>query len=105
MEWKKQGGILSGAQIFGKIGDKFLGGGEAGKEAVLPLGSFYENLGKIFSEALDARSGDYSGIMAVTVYNTVYVNVGNKAFKEYIVKTSKAGIEKEQTGNMRSKGR
>lgn len=105
VEWKKQGGILSGAQIFGKIGDKFLGGGEAGKEAVLPLGSFYENLRKIFSKALDARSGDYSGVMAVTVYNTVYVNVGNKAFKEYIVKTSKAGIEKEQTGNMRSKGR
>ena len=35
--WNAKGGILDGAQIFGMLGNSFLGGGEAGKEAVLPL--------------------------------------------------------------------
>ena len=39
--WYKQGGILNGAQIFGAMGKKLLGGGEAGPEAVLPLRTFY----------------------------------------------------------------
>ena len=37
LEWYANGGILDGAQIFGMLGNRFLGGGEAGKEAVLPL--------------------------------------------------------------------
>ena len=35
--WNAKGGILDGAQLFGMLGNSFLGGGEAGKEAVLPL--------------------------------------------------------------------
>ena len=37
LEWNAKGGILDGAQIFGMMGNTLLGGGEAGKEAVLPL--------------------------------------------------------------------
>lgn len=37
VKWNAEGGILDGAQIFGRLGNAFLGGGEAGKEAVLPL--------------------------------------------------------------------
>lgn len=37
LEWNAKGGILDGAQIFGMLGNTLLGGGEAGKEAVLPL--------------------------------------------------------------------
>ena len=37
VEWNAMGGILDGAQLFGMMGNSFLGGGEAGKEAVLPL--------------------------------------------------------------------
>ena len=37
VEWYANGGILDGAQLFGRMGNAFLGGGEAGKEAVLPL--------------------------------------------------------------------
>ena len=37
IEWNAKGGILDGAQIFGMMGNTLLGGGEAGKEAVLPL--------------------------------------------------------------------
>lgn len=32
IEWYKEGGILNGAQIFGAMGNKLLGGGEAGKK-------------------------------------------------------------------------
>ena len=37
VKWNAKGGILEGAQIFGMMGNTLLGGGEAGKEAVLPL--------------------------------------------------------------------
>ena len=37
LKWYAKGGILDGAQIFGMMGNNFLGGGEAGREAVLPL--------------------------------------------------------------------
>lgn len=37
VSWNAKGGILDGAQLFGMAGSTLLGGGEAGKEAVLPL--------------------------------------------------------------------
>lgn len=37
IKWNAMGAILNGAQIFGRVGNTFLGGGEAGREAVLPL--------------------------------------------------------------------
>lgn len=37
VRWFAKGGIMDGAQIFGASGGKLLGGGEAGREAVLPL--------------------------------------------------------------------
>lgn len=49
INWYKEGGILSGAQIFGQMGGNLLGGGEAGQEAVLPLSDFYDHLDGIMS--------------------------------------------------------
>lgn len=37
VKWNAKGGILNDATIFGMAGNTLLGGGEAGKEAVLPL--------------------------------------------------------------------
>lgn len=37
MDWYAKGGILNRPTIFGRNGDSLLGGGEAGKEAVLPI--------------------------------------------------------------------
>lgn len=42
ISWYKNGGILEGAQLFGMMGNTMLGGGEAGREAVLPLESHTE---------------------------------------------------------------
>lgn len=39
VKWFAKGGILNGAQLFGRVGSTLLGGGEAGREAVLPLDS------------------------------------------------------------------
>ena len=39
VKWFAKGGILNGAQLFGRAGSTLLGGGEAGREAVLPLDS------------------------------------------------------------------
>lgn len=37
IKWYAKGGILNKPTIFGQSGDKLLGGGEAGQEAVLPI--------------------------------------------------------------------
>ena len=37
LKWNAKGGILNGATLFGLAGNTLLGGGEAGREAVLPL--------------------------------------------------------------------
>lgn len=37
IKWNEYGAILRGAQLFGRVGTTWLGGGEAGREAVLPL--------------------------------------------------------------------
>lgn len=37
IKWNAEGGILDNPTIFGKIGNTFLGGGEAGAEAIAPI--------------------------------------------------------------------
>ena len=104
VEWYKEGGILSGAQIFGKMGKNLLGGGEAGKEAVLPLDSFYDRLEGIMSKAVEASQPDYSGLVRQEYATNVNVYVGNKEFESYIVKTIEKGISRKQTGRRKAKG-
>ena len=64
VEWYRKGGILDGAQIFGMLGDKLLGGGEAGPEAVLPLSELWSNMRSVFADLLDERD-KASGIPAL----------------------------------------
>ena len=51
VSWYKEGGILTEPTIFGAMGGSFLGGGEAGKEAVLPLDVLWDNMGQMFDAA------------------------------------------------------
>ncbi len=37
IKWNAEGGILDNPTIFGRVGNTFLGGGEAGKEAIAPI--------------------------------------------------------------------
>lgn len=64
VQWFAKGAILSGAQLFGAAGKKLLGGGEAGREAVLPL---EQNTGWMdeIAERVAARLGDGADVTAV----------------------------------------
>src|SRR5699024_8349721 len=47
VEWYKDGGIMSSATAFGMNGNNVMVGGEAGKEAILPLNrSILGNIGR-----------------------------------------------------------
>lgn len=104
VKWNKEGGILSGAQIFGRIGNTLMGGGEAGREAVLPLTSFYDELKTIITGALQGTGRDYSGSTQVQFAPVTNVYVGNKEFDSYIVETSKKGITQTSKGYKKGRG-
>ncbi len=53
VSWHKEGGVLTGAQIFGMQGNTLLGGGEAGKEAVLPLAVLWPNMAAVMTSVLE----------------------------------------------------
>lgn len=105
VSWYKTGAILQGAQIFGMQGDRFLGGGESGAEAVLPLSSFYAELEAILRNAMGQTTRDYSGSMKINYAPAVTVQVGNKEFDAYIVKTADKGISNKLQSGSRAKGR
>jgi hypothetical protein len=48
VKWNAQGGVLNQPAIFGRMGDTFLGGGEAGPEAIAPI----DTLQKYIREAV-----------------------------------------------------
>lgn len=104
VKWNKDGAILSGAQIFGKVGNTLLGGGEKGKEAVLPLDSFYDRLETMLKKALTINIPDFSSMQKREFAPIVDVYVGNKEFDAYIVKTTEKGITRKQIGNRKARG-
>lgn len=82
IDWYKKGGILTGPTIFGASSGNLLGGGEAGKEAVLPLSELWQNMRRVMSEVLSqntaavmqlAGNGSISA-RAQTVYNNYTTN-------------------------------
>lgn len=91
VKWNKDGAILSGAQIFGRVGNTFLGGGEKGDEAVLPLDSFYNRLETMLKKALTINIPDFDNMMRTECVTNVDVYVGNEKLDAHIVKT----VEKE----------
>jgi hypothetical protein len=61
VQWFAKGGILNGAQIFGRMGSTLLGGGERGREAILPLDTntgWMDVLASRISQSLSADGGD-----------------------------------------------
>lgn len=86
INWYKEGGILSGAQIFGKMGGNLLGGGEAGQEAVLPLSDFYGHLDGILSRYMNNTA---SGLV-IQLNIERFENSGSEDIKEI---ARRVGIE------------
>lgn len=54
VDWYADGGILTKPTMFGMNGNRAMVGGEAGPEAVLPLGGFYAQLDKNFDRMINA---------------------------------------------------
>lgn len=86
INWCKEGGILSGAQIFGQMGGNLLGGGEAGQEAVLPLSDFYGHLDGILSRYMNNTA---SGLV-IQLNIERFENGGSEDIKEI---ARRVGIE------------
>lgn len=68
IDWYKEGGILTKPTVFGMNGSSLMAGGEAGKEAVLPLKGFYDQLEHILSSRMN--TGKMEQYLAVIVNNS-----------------------------------
>ena len=93
ISWYKTGAIMDAATIFGMNGNTFLGGGEAGKEAILPLEPFYVRLGNMLDTKL-AQLTD--AVQNVVVYVTCLID-GEEITTRQIVK-----VEKHLAGSSRA---
>lgn len=56
IDWYKDGGILTRPTIFGAAGGKFLAGGEAGAEAVLPLAVLWDKMESMLHNAFNGAT-------------------------------------------------
>lgn len=54
VSYYKEGGILTGATLFGMLGEKGMVGGEAGPEAVLPLSELWKHMESILTSAIQS---------------------------------------------------
>lgn len=86
IKWYKKGGILDGATIFGAMGGKLLGGGEAGKEAVLPLSELWKNMKSIVNTGINNLLSFVRPMAGMNTVSTSTVsNVTNSADNRSIV--------------------
>lgn len=67
VSWYARGGILDGAQIFGRMGNTLLGGGEAGREAVLPLDHNTDWMDQIAERVVSLMGFQAGGDVNVTI--------------------------------------
>ena len=91
IKWNAKGAILDGAQIFGMAGNSLLGGGEAGREAVLPLDrntGWMDSLAEKVAQRV--TSGGAGGTQSVTVYVTLDGKVVGKSVVNYAIGEAKS---------------
>ena len=77
IDWYKEGGIMAKPTVFGMNGSSLMAGGEAGKEAILPLKGFYEQLENILSARLNMTAMEkYLAIIADNSSKGIYLEDG-----------------------------
>lgn len=77
IDWYKEGGILTKPTVFGMNGSSLMAGGEAGKEAVLPLKGFYDQLEHILSSRMNTRKMEqYLAVIANNSSKGIYLEDG-----------------------------
>lgn len=90
VSWYAKGGILDGAQIFGRMGSTLLGGGEAGKEAVLPLEGNTGWMDKIAERVVSMLSNENGGDINATIFLTLDGEVLNRTVIKGLRKYARA---------------
>lgn len=77
IDWYKEGGILAKPTVFGMNGSSLMAGGEAGKEAVLPLKGFYDQLEHILSSRMNTgKMEQYLAVIANNSSKGIYLEDG-----------------------------
>lgn len=77
IDWYKEGGILTKPTVFGMNGSSLMAGGEAGKEAVLPLKGFYDQLEHILSNRMNTgKMEQYLAVIANNSSKGIYLEDG-----------------------------
>ena len=77
IDWYKEGGIMTKPTVFGMNGSALMAGGEAGKEAILPLSGFYEQLEAMLTEKLNTSVMEkYLSIIAANSGKGIYLDDG-----------------------------
>lgn len=77
IDWYKEGGIMAGPTIFGMNGSSLMAGGEAGKEAILPLTEFYSKLESILTSRLNTGTMErYLAVIAANSGKGIYLDDG-----------------------------
>ena len=77
IDWYKEGGILTKPTVFGMNGSSLMAGGEAGKEAVLPLKGFYDQLEHILSSRMNTEKMEqYLAVIANNSSKGIYLEDG-----------------------------
>ena len=75
LEWNAKGGIMTRPTAFGYANGKVQMGGEAGAEAILPLGTFWNNLSQYIAES-------NKGGNTITNEIKIVINADNKTADE-----------------------
>ena len=95
IDWYKEGGIMTGPTIFGMNGSSLMAGGEAGKEAVLPLKGFYEQLENILTNRLNTSAMEqYLAVIAENSGKGIYLDDGTLIGKLAPGINQKLGMQK-----------
>ncbi|MCI5769771.1 MAG: phage tail tape measure protein, partial [Dorea longicatena] len=86
VDWYAKGGILNSPTIFGSNGNSLMGGGEAGKEAVLPidlLRSYIREENQGNNEVLAQMIAEAMSRIPFTVENNI--QLGDKKLADVLV--------------------
>ena len=102
VKWHAEGGVMTKPTIFGAFGNKLLGGGEAGDEAILPLAKLWDKLHKfIQAEVGNNKSTGNSAVESVAsalskkevrTLEKSEKETSNDSLKEYRTNSKSTGI-------------
>ena len=87
-EYYKNGAVMTKPTVFGLHRDRFMIGGEAGDEAILPLRAFYQNLNAM----LDNKIAAVQNLQPVYVTNYTYLD-GDEIASRTVTKVDRSMVK------------